>query len=183
MNRKSVISTVSINFTLATILCLLTVPTAGCKTKAQTGAGLGAGIGALVGQAIGGDTGSTLIGAAVGTGIGYIIGNEKDKKAAKAHDYDAPTPLSGTKWTVVNLVMKDKPQYLRITVEFRKDGKVVTTRYEPGGTKVIMEERYRIVGNTLIIHRTDYIINAGYKIYGKELHIECERFKAVLHRI
>jgi hypothetical protein len=34
----------------------------------------------------------------------------------------------------------------RVTVEFRPDGKVVTTRFEPGGTKTITEEKYRVVG-------------------------------------
>ena len=84
---------------------------------------------------------------------------------------------------VVNLVMEDKPEYEWMTVEFRPDGKVINTRYEPGGTKTITEERYRIVGKTLIIHKTDYIINAEYKIYGNELIVTCERFRALLQRI
>jgi uncharacterized protein YcfJ len=161
--------------------------TGGCgngqASDAQKGTVLGAGIGALAGQAIGGDTEATLIGAAVGAGAGYIIGNEQDKKKAQKHDYSQPTPLTGTKWKVISLAMKNKPQYEWITVEFRPDGKVVTTRLEPGGTKTITEERYRIVGKTLIIHKTDYIINAEYQVYGNELIVTCERFRAVLRRI
>jgi hypothetical protein len=168
---------------ISVVIVILLITSYGCESSAQTGTALGAGIGALAGQAIGGDTGGTLIGAGVGAGLGYIIGNEKDKKAAQSHNYNAPTPLTGTKWKVVSLVMEDKPEYEWMTVEFRPDGKVINTRYEPGGTKTITEERYRIVGKTLIIHKTDYIINAEYKIYGNELIVTCERFRAVLQRI
>ena len=149
---------------ISVVIVILLITSYGCESSAQTGIALGVGIGALAGQAIGGDTGGTLIGAGVGAGLGYIIGNEKDKKAAQSHNYNAPTPLTDTKWKVVSLVMKDKPEYEWMTIEFRPDGKVINTRYEPGGTKTITEERYRIVGKTLIIHKTDYIINAEYKI-------------------
>jgi uncharacterized protein YcfJ len=171
------------NIVVSLVIVVLLIISSGCESSAQTGTVLGAGIGALAGQAIGGDTGATLIGAAVGAGAGYLIGNEKDKKAAQSHNYNAPTPLTGTKWKIVSLVMQDKPEYEWVTVEFRPDGKIVTTRYEPGGTKTITEERYRVVGKTLVIHKTDYIINATYQIYGNELIITCERFRAVLQRI
>ena len=70
-----------------------------------------------------------------------------------------------------------------MTVEFRPDGRAVTTRLEPGGTMTIIEERYRIVDKTLIIHRSDYIVNATYAVFGEELIVTCERFRAVLQRI
>lgn len=169
--------------TISVVIAILLITSSGCESNAQTGAALGAGIGALAGQAIGGDTEATLIGAAVGAGAGYIIGNEKDKKEAQQYDYNTPTPLTGTKWKVISLVMENKPEYEWMTVEFRPDGKVINTRYEPGGTKTITEERYRIVGKTLIIHKSDYIINAEYKIYGNELIVTCEQFRTVLQRI
>lgn len=168
---------------ISLVIVVLLITSSGCQSSAQTGTALGAGIGALAGQAIGGSTEATLIGTAVGAGVGYIIGNEKDKKAAQSHDYNTPTPLTGTKWKVVSLVMEDKPEYEWMTIEFRPDGKVINTRYEHGGTKTITEERYRIVGKTLIIHKTNYIINAEYQIYGNELIVTCERFRAVLQRL
>jgi uncharacterized protein YcfJ len=180
----------TIKISLITCVCLIMFMSGGCgnpttngKPVAGKSALLGAGLGALAGQAIGGDTKATLVGAGIGAGLGYVIGNEKDKKAAQTHDYTQATPLTGTKWKIVSLSMEDKPEYERVTVEFRPDGKVVTTRYEPGGTKTITEERYRVVGKTLIIHKTDYIINAEYQIYGNELIVTCERFRAVLQRI
>lgn len=172
-----------LNVTFSLVIVILLITSSGCESSAQTGTALGAGIGALAGQAIGRDTGSTLIGAGVGAGLGYIIGNEKDKKAAQNHNYYIPTPLTGSKWEVVSLVMQDKPEYERITVEFQPGGTLLTTRFEPGGTKTITEEKYRIVGKTLIIHKSDYIINAEYQIYGNELIVTCERFRAVLQRI
>jgi hypothetical protein len=186
MRRKPVVTkkqTLYFSYVLTICLCALVVLTAGCQTRAQTGGLTGAGIGALAGQAIGGNTEATLIGAAIGAGAGYIIGNEQDKKAAKEHDFSQPTALTGTKWKVISLVMENKPEFTTMTVEFRPDGKVVTTRYEPGGTMTMTEERYRIVGNTLIINKTDYLINAKYRIDGNEMIVDCEKFRAVLQRI
>ena len=168
---------------LAVYICATIMIVGGCQTRTQTGTLAGAGIGAMAGQLIGGDTKSTLIGAAIGTGAGYLIGNSQDKKAAKTHDMSQPTPLTGTKWKVVNLVKADAPAYTAIFVEFRHDGKVVTTRHEPGGTMTVTEERYRIVGDTLIINKPGYLINAEYKIFGDELIVNCEQFRAVLRRI
>jgi hypothetical protein len=165
------------------ILPSLVFVSGGCQTRAQTGTLTGAGLGALIGQAVGGDTKATLIGAAIGAGVGHLIGNSQDKKAAKEYNMMQPTTLTGTKWKVINLVAKDKPEFTTMTVEFRPDGKVVTTRHEPGGTMTITEERYRIVGNTLIINKSDYLINAKYRIDGSEMVVDCERFRAVLKRI
>jgi hypothetical protein len=158
---------------------------AGCNSERSTGSTvlLSTGIGALAGQVIGGDTKATLIGAGIGAGAGYIIGNKRDKEAAQSHDYNTSTPLSNTTWKVASLVMDNKPEYVSIFVNFRPDGIVTTTRHEPGGTKTITEERYRIVEKTLIIHKSDYIINAEYKVFGDELVVNCERFRAVLNRI
>jgi uncharacterized protein YcfJ len=172
-----------INVALAIFICALALSTSGCQSRAQTGTALGAGIGAIAGQAIGGNTEATLIGTAVGAGVGYIIGNEQDKKTAKEHDFSQPTALTGTKWKVISLVMEDKPEFNTMTVEFRPDGKIVTTRYESGGTMTITEERYRIVGNTLIVNKTDYLINAKYRIDANEMIVDCQQFRAVLQRI
>ncbi|MHC4617850.1 MAG: glycine zipper domain-containing protein [Planctomycetota bacterium] len=173
----------SITAVLTVCICATIITIGGCETRAQTGGLVGAGIGALAGQAIGGNTSSTLIGTAVGAGAGYIIGNEQDKKAAKKYDYNQRTPLTGTKWRVVSLVMEDKPLYESMIVEFKPNGEMVTTEHEPGGTKTITEERYRIVGNTLIISKPGYMINATYKISGNELIVDCREFRAVLQRV
>jgi len=168
---------------LAIYVCATIITIGGCQTRTQTGTLAGAGIGAIAGQLIGGDSKATLIGAAIGTGAGYLIGNSQDKKAAKTYDMSQPTPLTGTKWKVVSLVKADTPEYTAIFVEFKPDGKVVTTRHEPGGTMTVTEERYRIVGNTLIINKPGYIVNAEYQISGDELIVNCEQFRAVLRRI
>lgn len=172
-----------INIALAISICALALSTGGCQSRAQTGGLAGAGIGALAGQAIGRNTKATLIGTAIGAGVGYIIGNEQDKKAAKEYDLSQPTALTGTKWKVMSLIMQDKPEFTSMFVEFRPDGKIVTTRYEPGGTTTITEERYRIVGDTLIINKRDYLINAKYRIDGNEMIVDCLQFRAVLQRI
>jgi len=177
------ISQYCISGVLAVYVCAAIITIGGCQTKTQTGTLAGAGIGALAGQVIGGSTKGTLIGAGIGAGAGYLIGNSQDKKAAKAHDMSQPTPLTGTTWKVVNLVKKDMPEYKSIIVEFKPNGEVVTTRHEPGGTMTVTEERYRIVGDTLIINKPGYIINAKYQVQGNQMIIDCEQFRAVLERI
>jgi len=162
-------------------ICLVLV---GCQSSTGTGTLVGAGLG----QLIGGDSKATLIGAGVGAGVGYLIDKSKEKDvaekpAAQSYDYNTATPLTGTKWKVDSLTMENKPQYEWITVEFRPDGIVQTTRQEPGGTKTITEEKYRIVGNTLIINKTDYIVNATYELYGNELIVTTDNFRAVLKKI
>jgi hypothetical protein len=175
----------TLHIILAISMTLAIFLPAGCDSERSKGSTtlLSAGIGALAGQAIGGDTKATLIGAGIGAGAGYIIGNSRDKKAAETHNYNSPTPLSNTTWKVTSLIMDNKPEYESLVVNFRPDGIVATTRFEPGGTKIITEEKYRIVGKTLIIHKSDYIINAEYKIYGNELVVNCERFRAVLTKL
>ncbi|RKY06766.1 MAG: hypothetical protein DRP66_08160 [Planctomycetota bacterium] len=164
-------------------LLALVFAIAGCDTQAKTGTLAGAGIGALAGQAIGGSTGATLAGAAIGAGAGYIIGNEGDKKRAAVYNYNTPTPLTGTRWKVARLDMDDPPIYDSITVEFKPNGEVVTTRYEPGGTTTITEERYRIVGDTLIINKPGYIVNAKYRIQGGKMTVTAPEFTAVLQKM
>ena len=156
---------------------------AGCDTQARTGTLAGAGIGALAGQVIGGSTGATLAGAAIGAGAGYIIGNEGDKKRAAVYDYNTPTSLTGTRWKVTRLDMDDPPIYDSITVEFKSNGEVVTTRHEPGGTMTVTEERYRIVGDTLVINKPGYIVNAKYRIQGSQMTVTAPEFTAVLQKM
>jgi hypothetical protein len=168
---------------LTVSMCVPLLLTGGCQTRAQTGALAGTGIGALAGQVIGGSTSATLLGAGIGAGAGYLIGNSQDKKAAKTYDMSQPTTLTGTKWKVVSLVKEDMPEYTSMFVEFKPNGEVVTTRHEPGGTMTITEERYRIAGNTLIINKPGYIINATYRIQDNQMTVDCLQFHAVLQRV
>lgn len=174
----------------AFVLCSLLVAI-GCQSSGQTGAVVGAGIGALAGQAIGGNTGATLIGTAVGGGIGYIIGNEKDKKKARAMTEASPSgthseidPLGGTRWTVVSLEPSGKfqPAKSRV-VEFDQSGRVTTTRTRENGAVDSDTENYRVVGNTLVVNKPGYIINATFAIDGSQLIIDAGEFRAVLKRL
>ena len=172
---------------------VLALIAAGCETGGKTGALAGGGLGALAGQAIGRDTKSTLIGAAIGTGIGYMIGNEKDKKKAKEesekgkeHNYTHTEvgPLGGTRWMLTNLAPKDSaPPYVSKILEFRPYGRVITTTTNPDGSVDIFDERYRVVGSTLIVNKPGYLLNAKFGINGDEMIVSAEQFRAVLKRI
>jgi uncharacterized protein YcfJ len=173
---------------LAVPACIAISVVGGCATKGRSGAAIGGGLGGIIGQAAGRDTESTLIGAAVGTGIGYIIGNEADKKEARemearGYSYHRSTPLSGTTWKVISLVADKQPAYDTIVVEFRRNGRVITTKTEPGGKVIRYDERYRVVGETLIINKPGYLINATYRIDGDDLIVDAEQLRAVLRRL
>ena len=182
--------TVLVLVSLATLLISLT----GCATKKETGALTGAGVGALAGQIIGGNTAGTLIGAGVGAGVGYLIGNDMDKKeaqemsqktAAQNYQHKEDTwPLAGTKWKIDSISPPDvTPPYTSKLVEFQPNGHVVTTTTKPDGKVDIAQENYRVVGDTLIVNKPGYIINAKFSIDGKKMSVHADKFSAVLTRI
>jgi hypothetical protein len=174
-------------------MCLGVVLLGGCETGGKTGALAGAGIGALAGQLIGGDTTSTLIGAAAGTGIGYMIGNEKDKEKAKEMNQETKThnythtevgPLGGTRWLLADVSPKTRVMpYVSKIIEFRSYGRVITTTTNPDGTVDVTDERYRVVGNTLVINKPGLLINAQYGISGDQMIVSADDFRAVLKRM
>lgn len=172
---------------LQAVLCVGLVATAGCATKGRTGALAGGGVGALIGQAAGRSTEATLVGAAVGTGIGYIIGNEVDKKEAKALEAQNALPnnepLAGTSWRVTSLVRDEPLPHRSIVLDFGDNGRVITTRTLPDGDVLRSDEAYRLVGSTLIVNKPGYIVNAKYRIDGREMVVEAPRFRAVLERL
>ncbi len=175
------------------LLLVTAIALSGCETGAQTGALAGGGIGALAGQAIGGSTEATLIGAAVGAGVGYLIGNEADKKHAATMSAGAPPAtathtevgsLGGTRWNLVSLTPRDiAPPYTSKIVEFRTNGRVITTTTKPDGDVEVFDESYRVVGDTLIVNKPGYLINARWEVAGDQLIVNAEEFSAVLQRL
>ena len=157
----------------------------GCATQGGSGAAIGTGIGALAGNLIGGDTEATLIGAAVGAGVGYLIGNERDKDAAaKMRAEQATAPLGGTRWEVVDWAPRDnRTDHPRKTVEFRPDGRVITTTVYRDGASHTDNESYRIAGDTLIVNKPGYIVNYRYTMDGGRMQLAAERMRATLRRI
>ena len=173
------------DFQLLIALCLGAA--CGCATKARTGALAGSGVGAIIGQAAGRSTEATLIGSAVGAGVGYIIGNEVDKKEAKEMEAKGKVPdnapLAGTSWQVTDLVRDEPLPHKSIIVEFRRDGRVITTRILPDGKVVRDDEAYRVVGSTLIVNKPGYVVNAKFRIDQSEMIVEAPKVRAVLARL
>jgi len=165
---------------LAALTCLAVG--SGCATKGGTGALIGSGIGAIAGYAIEDDEGA-LVGAAIGAGAGYLIGNELDKTQSESHDFSEPTPLSGTRWSVVSLVPMPNPPFVVKTIDFRNDGIVVTRTTDVDGLITETEERYRVVGKTLIVNKPGYLVNAAFAVDGGQLIIDAEQFRAVCDRL
>ncbi len=65
-------------------------------------------------------------------------------------------------------------------LQFGPDGRVITTTTKPDGKVEVFNETYRVVGNTLIINKPGYLINARFAISGKQLTVSAEDFSAVL---
>jgi uncharacterized protein YcfJ len=172
-------------------VCTVTVSLAliagsGCETKKQSGALAGAGVGALIGQVAGGSTQATLIGAAVGTGVGYVIGNEMDKKDAKSREavrVQETIPLANTTWQVTSIVPKPDKPVKSLVAHFKPDGTVISTRTFEDGHVETAVERYRIVGDTLIINQDNYIINMRFKLEGNQMFGNTEKHSLVLTRL
>jgi hypothetical protein len=160
----------------------------GCSTAKGTGALAGGGIGALIGAAAG-DTEGALIGGAIGTGVGYIIGDQVDEKKAKEMSTKGDThsevgPLGGTRWKLASLnTSRTVEPYSSKVVDFRANGKVLTTTTKPDGSVTTAEEAYRVVGDTLIVNKPGYVVNAKFRLDGKQLIVSDPGFSAVLERV
>lgn len=160
----------------------------GCASmdKAQIGGLTGAGIGALAGQLIGGNTAGTLIGAGVGLGLGYIVGNEMDKndvKKRQALTQQEMEPLANTAWQLISINPKPKEEFVSKAGRFNADGTLTTTTVYADGLTKTKTERYRVVGDTLIINHDDYVVNMRFKIDGSRMYMEGPNYSLVLQRI
>jgi len=175
-------------------LCLALAISGGCASsnggsglnKAEIGGLSGAGIGALLGQAIGRNTAGTLIGAGVGAGLGYIIGNEMDKKEVQKRNQAVANetwPLAGTAWTVVSVSPSPPKDIKAKSGRFNPDGTLTTTTTYWDGRTLTDSERYRIVGQTLIINQNDYIINATFRLEGDRLYLDTGARNIVLQKM
>ena len=181
-HRRTIIAT-----TLALVLSLSGL-TALAQDKPEAGGPSGAGMGALLGQASGGSTASTVTGAGVGAGVGYLIGNEADKK--EAHTRQMVTeqdvqPLANTTWQVVSVTPKPAEPIRSVVGRFNADGTVTTTTAYWDGRMVTdtSSERYRIVGQTLIINQDDWVINATFRLDGDSLYVDTGSYTLVMEPV
>ena len=179
------------NILLAITVCAVLVMGSGCSTTnngtSMNKPGLGgSGMGALLDQACSGNT--TLTGAGVGTGLGYLIGNESDKKEARARQAiteQETSPLANTTWQVVSVNPSPAEPMKSMTGRFNPDGTLTTTTIYWDGRMVTDtdSERYRVVGETLIINQDDYVINATFVLEGDSLYLDTGSHSLMLERI
>ncbi len=73
--------------------------------------------------------------------------------------------------------------YASKVLAFGKNGRVVTTTTRPSGTVDTFDESYRVVGDTLIVNKPGYIINARFTLADDQLIISADNFSAVLRRL
>jgi hypothetical protein len=152
----------------------------------------GAGLGALAGGLYGGHGSDALIGAAIGTGIGYVVGNESDKKkAAQMSQQTQPTyahnetgPFAGTSWRLLDWSPKSGKEDVKSkTFAFSPNGSLRTTTVMTSGNTNTDTESYRVVGDTLIVNKGDYIVNYKYALQGNQLSVNNSKLRATLQRI
>ena len=115
-------------------------------------------------------------------------GGEKRNVYTKLCHSARSTPLrggaGGSRWQLVSLSPRDYvPPYTSKIIEFRPYGRVISTTTKPDGTVEVMDETYRVVGDTLIVNKPGYIINARYRVEGDQLIVSAEEFSAVLQRL
>ncbi len=109
-----------------------------------------------------------------------------DKKDAKNRQKvldDETKPLANTTWQVTSIVPKPDKPVKSLVAHFKPDGTVVSTRtFEDGHVETAIE-RYRVVGDTLIINQDDYVINARFKINGNQMIANTEKHSIILTRV
>jgi len=93
-------------------------------------------------------------------------------------------PLANTRWSVVSLSPRDIAEpFVSMIVDFQPGGRVTSTVTREDGSVDVHNERYRVVGDTLILNRHNYLVNARFGISGDELIISADRFSAVMRRL
>ena len=178
----------------ATVIAIVSaLALAGCATESTTrGTAWGAGLGAVAGGIYGGHGSDALIGAAIGAGVGYLIGNEQDKKKAQQmseqsrssnYSHAETGPFGGTSWRLQDWSPKGGEDFRAKTFDFGRDGWVKTTTTHRDGRVTTETENYRVVGNTLIVNRGDYLVNYKFNLQGKTLTVDTSNVRAVLVRI
>jgi uncharacterized protein YcfJ len=177
---------------VAAILIAVMAGSALAQTSSKKkGMAWGVGLGAIAGGVIGGHGSDALIGAAVGTGIGYLVGNEQDKKKAQEMSAQSPKgthsetgPFAGTTWRLQDWSPKSgKEVFKSKTFSFGKDGWITTSTTNKDGRKTTDRENYRVVDNTLIVNKGDYLLNFKFVIQGDQLTVDAEKVRAILKRI
>lgn len=123
-------------------------------------------MGALLGQ--------TSQGSTVGSLGGAGLAVEQDT-----------SPLANTTWQVVSVNPKPAEPMKSKVGRFNADGTLTTTTtYWDGRTVTDTDsERYRTVGQTLIISQDDYVINATFLLDGDSLYMDTGKYSLVLERI
>ena len=172
------------------LVCLCLLPL-GCRSS--PGFGDEVGLGAIAGRHTGYARDTKSTGAGVGDGVGYLIADELDQTHAKAltdatvgsnYSHDELGPLTNTRWRVLSMTPENAGEgSLTMVVTFRPSGHLVTRTILPDSSSRLVTERYRVVGDTLIINRDDYIINAQYRIRGETLTIGAGDFVGVFERM
>lgn len=92
--------------------------------------------------------------------------------------------LGDTRWAVVSVNPRDGlGTFASMIVEFRANGRVLTTTTTKEGQVRTADEAFRVVNDTLIINRPGYIINARFQVTPDQLIVSADRFSAVLQRL
>ena len=68
------------------------------------------------------------------------------------------------------------------TFTFGKDGWLTTSTTNKDGRKTTDRENYRVVDNTLIVNKGDYLLNFKFAIQGDQLTVDSEKLRAILKR-
>lgn len=173
------------------LLVLLAIMTSGCATRPQIKDQIG--IGAIAAEHVGKTRQMIEIRPGAGQGIGYLIADEADRAHAQAltkstvrnnYSHGELGALTNTRWRVRSFTPAQAGgANLDMTVTFRPSGHVVTRTTMPDSTTRLVTERYRVVGDTLIINNNDYVLNAQFRVRGETLTIGAGGFLGVLERI
>lgn len=184
-NRDNRIWTVLAIFFLPS--CILT----GCAGSGKSTTDSGVGLGKLASQTSQSGSKDVIVAQKVGKGVPFVIGNSFDERRAMELFKDSPDkayathnqvyPLGGTKWRITSLKPEGRmAAYKNVTMEFRTNGRVITTGDRIDGKIIEDDECYRVIGDTLAVSRGGYIANFIFQMQSKKLTAQTSGVQATL---
>lgn len=174
---------------MAVPLMVLAVVLSACATGGNRYSESDPSLAQLAREAQAGETG-----AGVGAGVPYILGNSVDQqramellKASPSQNYPTHSqtfPLGNTRWTVAEVEPAAwVAAYSNVAMEFKSNGRLITTATHMSGREVMVDECYRVIKDVLAISRRGYIANYEYTLDSNHLYIETGRIKVRMERV
>jgi len=92
-------------------------------------------------------------------------------------------PLGGTSWTLQSVSPQPARPLRAMTIRFEPGGSAIVERtYEDGGTEK-SQDRYQVIGSSLVVNRADPLLNARWKLTDDTLVLDSGTTQLTMGRL